>query len=142
MHSIGHGSSNGAETAQQCRDRIRRFHLELTAGMASRLAAVPEGDGTMLDNTLIVYLSDNSNLHHSTAVEWPILTLGGLGGAWKGGGRYLAWPRYGRQGHRTIGNFLTTVCHAAGQAVEHFGHLDLALSADLDQRGPLSELLG
>ena len=142
VHSIGHGSSNGAETAQQCRDRIRRFHLELTAGMAARLAAVPEGDGSMLDNTLIVYLSDNSNLHHSTAVEWPILTLGGLGGAWKGGGRYLAWPRYGRQGHRTIGNFLTTVCHAAGQAVEHFGQLDLALSADLDQRGPLSELLG
>ena len=142
VHSIGHGSSNGAETAQQCRDRIRRFHLELTAGMAARLAAVPEGDGSMLDNTLIVYLSDNSNLHHSTAVEWPILTLGGLGGAWKGGGRYLAWPRHGRQGHRTIGNFLTTVCHAAGQPVEHFGQLDLALSTDLDQRGPLGELLG
>ena len=109
--------------------------------MAKRLAAAPEGDGTMLDNTLIVYLSDNSNLHHSTAVEWPILTLGGLGGAWQGGGRYLAWPGYGRRGHRTIGNFLTTICHAAGRPVEHFGQVDLALSGAAEQRGPLPELL-
>ena len=86
VHSIGHGSSNGAETAQQCRDRIRRFHLELTAGMAKRLAAVPEGDGSMLDNTLIVYLSDNSNLHHSTGIEWPMLVLGNLGTALHDGG--------------------------------------------------------
>jgi len=141
VHSIGHGSSNGAETAQQCRDRIRRFHLELTAGMARRLDAVPEGDGTMLDNTLIVYLSDNSNLHHSTGVEWPILVLGDLGGRLRAGGRYLAWPRYGRKGHRTIGNWLTTVCHAAGQPVEHFGQADLALPGDIEQLGPLPELL-
>ncbi len=141
VHSIGHGSSNGEMTAQQCRDRIRRFHLELTAGMASRLAEVPEGDGTMLDNTLIVYVSDNSNLHHSTAFEWPMLVLGDLGGALRAGGRYLAWPRYGKQGHRTIGNWLTTVCHAAGAPVDHFGQADLALSSDVDQLGPLQELL-
>ena len=131
----------GEETAQQCRDRIRRFHLELTAGLAKRLADTPEGDGTMLDNTLIVYLSDNSNLHHSTAVEWPMLVLGDLGGALKAGGRYLAWPRYGCSGHKTIGNWLTTVCHAAGYPVEHFGQPDLALGADIDQVGPLAELL-
>jgi len=142
VHSIGHGSSNGTETAQECRNRIRTFHVQLIAGMAKRLAEVPEGDGTMLDNTVIVYLSDNSNLHHSTAIEWPMVVLGDLGGKLKTGGRYLAYPRYGKQGHRTIGNWLTTVCHAAGLPRDHFGQPDLALSKEIDQLGPLPELLG
>jgi hypothetical protein len=67
-----------------------------------------------------------------------MLVLGGLGGALRAGGRYLA---YGKQGHRTIGNWLTTVCHAAGAPVDHFGQADLALSSDVDQLGPLQELL-
>lgn len=141
VHSVGHGSSNGTETAQQCRDRIRRFHLELVAGMAERLRATPEGDGSMLDNTLIVYLSDNSDRHHSSAMEWPMLAIGDLGGALRMGNRYLAWPRYGSRGHRTISNWLTTVCHAAGEPIEQFGQVDLALSEESNQIGPLSELL-
>jgi hypothetical protein len=141
VHSIGHGSSNGTETAQQCRNRIRTFHVELIAAMAERLAAVPEGDGTMLDNTVIVYLSDNSNLHHSTGIEWPMLVLGNLGGQLKTNGRYLAYPRYGRRNHRTIGNWLTTLCHAAGIPQDHFGQADLALAKEIDQLGPLPELL-
>ncbi len=141
VHSIGHGSSNGTETAQQCRNRIRTFHVELIASMAKRLAAVPEGDGTMLDNTVIVYLSDNSNLHHSTAIEWPMVVLGNLGAKLKTAGRYLAYPRYGRRNHRTIGNWLTTLCHAAGVPQDHFGQPDLALAKEVDQLGPLPELL-
>ena len=141
VHSVGHGSSNGTETAQQCRDRIRRFHLELVAGMAERLRATPEGDGSMLDNTLIVYLSDNSDRHHSSAMEWPMLALGNLGGTLRMGNRYLAWPRYGSRGHSTIGSWLTTVCHAAGEPVEHFGQPDLALSEEAHRIGPLPELL-
>jgi hypothetical protein len=141
VHSIGHGSSNGTETAQECRNRIRTFHVELIASMAERLAKVPEGDGTMLDNTVIVYVSDNSNLHHSTAIEWPMVVLGNLGGQLKSDGRYLAYPRYGRKGHRTIGNWLTTLCHAAGLPQDHFGQADLALAKEIDQLGPLPELL-
>ncbi len=141
VHSIGHGSSNGTETAQECRNRIRTFHVELIASMAERLAKVPEGDGTMLDNTVIVYVSDNSNLHHSTAIEWPMVVLGNLGGQLKSDGRYLAYPRYGRKGHRTIGNWLTTLCHAAGLLQDHFGQADLALAKEIDQLGPLPELL-
>ena len=99
---------------------IRKFHLELTAALANRLAATPEGDGTMLDNTLIVYLSDNSDKHHSSGTEWPLLMLGGLRGRAKAGGRYLAYPRYGSGSHRhTIGNLWTSVCHLTGEPREH-----------------------
>ena len=143
VHSIGHGSSSGALSAQECRNRIRAFHLQLTGALASRLAATPEGDGSMLDNTLIVYLSDNSDKHHSSGTEWPLLMLGGLRGRAASGGRYLAYPRYGRASHRhTIGNLWTTVCHLTGEPVEHFGQADLALGDAALQRGPLDELLG
>ncbi|MEM7013863.1 MAG: DUF1552 domain-containing protein, partial [Verrucomicrobiota bacterium] len=72
VHSVGHGSGSGSLSAQDCRNMIRTFHVELISGMAAKLAATPEGDGTMLDNTLIVYVSDNSDKHHSSATEWPM----------------------------------------------------------------------
>ena len=92
-------------------------------------------------NTVIVYLSDNSDKHHSFANEWPLLLFGGkFNGRLKSTGRYLQYPDYGKQGHRTIGNFLTTIVQAAGLPDKHIGHSDLGL-IDLDQEGPLHELL-
>ena len=49
-----------------------------------------EGDGTMLEKAVIVYLSDPSDLHRYAAVEWPTLVLGSFGGALKINGRYFA----------------------------------------------------
>jgi hypothetical protein len=141
VHGIGHGATIGEHNSEQCRDMIRKFHLELLSGLMHKLAKAPEGDGTMLDNTVIVYISDNSDKHHSFANEWPLLLFGGkFNGKLKSTGRYLQYPDYGKQGHRTIGNFLTTIVQAAGLPDKHFGHLDLGLS-DIDQEGPLHELL-
>jgi hypothetical protein len=142
VHSIGHGSSSGDYSAQDCRNMIRDFHVEMISHMAAKLDKVPEGDGTMLDNTLIVYVSDNSDKHHSSATEWPMVVLGNLGGALKTKGRYLAYPRYGSANHKqTIGNWLTTICHAAGVPQDHFGQPDFALGKLEVQQGPLHELL-
>ena len=143
VHSIGHGASSGSLSSQDCRNMIRTFHVEQIAGMASRLQAIPEGDGTMLDNTVIVYLSDNSDKHHSSAREWPMVVVGNLGGQIKSEGRYLAYPAYETADHHhTIGNWWTTLCHAAGCPVEHFGQPDFALGKPESQQGPLNELLG
>ncbi|MFT5731585.1 MAG: hypothetical protein ACJAZN_000382 [Planctomycetota bacterium] len=142
VHSIGHGSSSGALSSQDCRNRIRTFHFELIAALAAKLEAVPEGDGSMLDNTVIVYVSDNSDKHHSTGVEWPMVVLGDLGGKLKSAGRYIAYPAYGAPAHHhTIGNWHTTLCHAAGAPQEHFGQPDYALGKLADQSGPLTEVL-
>ncbi len=48
-----------------------------------------EGDGTMLDNTVIIYTSDNGETHHSSGVNFPLLILVDLGGRLKRG-RYFA----------------------------------------------------
>ena len=142
VHSIGHGSSSGSLSSQDCRNMIRKFHVDLIAQMAETLAKVPEGDGSMLDNTLIVYLSDNSDKHHSSATEWPMFALGNVAGQLNSKGRYLAYPRYGAANHKqTLGNWLTTICHVAGIEQDHFGQPDFALGKLDMQKGPLSELL-
>ncbi|MDA0587710.1 MAG: DUF1552 domain-containing protein [Planctomycetota bacterium] len=142
VHSVGHGASSGEMSSQDCRNIIRTFHCDLIADMATKLKAIPEGDGTMLDNTIIVYVSDNSDKHHSSATEWPMVVLGNLGGRLNSKGRYLSYPSYGSPAHRhTIGNWLTTLCHVAGFPQDHFGQPDFALGRDVDQQGPLSELL-
>jgi hypothetical protein len=100
---------------------------------------VPEGDGTMLDNTLIVYVSDGAEGHHSRCWEWPFVMLGSAGGKLKNG-RYVDYPGYGQLGHRTTANLYTTFLNLAGSSAERFGMADPNLK-DLDQTGPLTELL-
>lgn len=139
-HHYGHGGGVNGLTYEQCFVRVRRFHTRLIADLCRKLQAVPEGDGTMLDNTLIVYLSDSGDAHHPTLYEWPMVLLGNLGGRLRPGGRYLQFPRYQAAGHRTTANLFVTLLHAAGRPTERFGVADPALR-DIDPRGPLPELL-
>ena len=66
-------------------ERIARFHVEQYAYLASRLDSMKEGDGTVLDNSCLMFMSnmfvgrkhDNSRL--------PLVLAGGLGGTLKTG---------------------------------------------------------
>lgn len=138
-HSIGHGGSYNGMTWDVLATTIRRFHFELIARLMKKLEAVPEGNGTMLDNTCIVYLSDAAEGHHSRCWEWPFVVIGNLGGKLKSG-RYIEYPYWGKKGHKTIGNLYATFLHAIGDNREFFGTKDPQLK-DLDLNGPLSELL-
>ncbi len=138
-HHTGHGGSQNGMSWEETYNMIRRFHFDLIARLAKKLDSVPEGDGTMLDNTVIVYLSDGAEGHHSRCWEWPVVVLGNAGGKLKTG-RYVDYPGYGQLGHRTTANLYTTFLHLAGSSVERFGMADPNLK-DLDQTGPLTELL-
>ena len=65
--------------------RINRFHVSLFAGFLAKLAATPEGDGSLLDHALYLYGSGmgNPNLHDHTNL--PILVAGGAAGKMRGG---------------------------------------------------------
>jgi hypothetical protein len=138
-HSIGHGGSFQGKTWADLYNIIRRYHFDLIAGLMRKLEKVPEGSGTMLDNTVIVYLSDGAEGHHSRCWEWPMVVIGDMGGKLKTG-RYVDYPGYGRKGHRTTANLYLTLLHLAGAKRDTFGTPDPNLK-DLDQTGPLSELL-
>ena len=73
LHGVGHGAAYGRASSEDCHVELRRFHTRLIAGLAAKLEAVKEGDGTMLDNALIVYLSDSGEGHHPSLHEWPIV---------------------------------------------------------------------
>ena len=139
-HGIGHNVSRGSQ--EECRDIIRRHHSGLLANMAGKLKAVPEGDGNMLDNTMIIFFSDSANKHHGDCLEWPYVVIGGCGGKLNIPGCYIRYPKYGDDGCRTIGNWWTTLLNAFGNPIEHYGNEDLVLKQNGNSyRGPLSELM-
>jgi hypothetical protein len=138
-HSIGHGGSFEGKKWDELYNIIRRYHMDLIAGLVRKLEAVREGDGTMLDNTVILYLSDGAEAHHSRCWEWPMVMLGNMGGKLKAG-RYVDYPGYGHKGHRTTANMYVTLLQLAGSQRTSYGVADPNLK-DLDQHGPLEELL-
>jgi hypothetical protein len=133
-------NKDGAVEGRIARDKIRKLHMDMIARLAAKLDAVPEGNGTMLDNTIIVYFAHAGDRHHPNFFTWPLVTIGGLGGAIKTG-RYLQFPSHGELGHHTLGNFYTTILHAAGMPQDGFGHKDLQLGPEVDQECPLEHLL-
>lgn len=140
LHHIGHGGSYGEKNYEACFVELRRFHTKLIAELARKLDSIPEGDGTMLDNSLIVYLSDSGESHHPNLYEWPVVLLGNLGGKLKTKGRYLEFPRYQAPQHRTMANLYCTLLHAVGKPRDKFGIADAGLKG-IDQSGPLGDLL-
>jgi Protein of unknown function (DUF1552) len=140
LHGIGHGNSYGRTSSEDCFVELRQFHTKLIAELAKKLAESPEGNGTMLDNTLIVYLSDSGEAHHPSLYEWPVVLIGDLGGSLKTRGRYLQLPQYGAKGHRTTANLYCTLLHALGNPRDKFGVIDPDLK-EIDQTGPIGELL-
>lgn len=142
VHGIGHGETTNGKTPEQARDIIRLHHMKLLADLAGKLRNIPEGDGTMLDNTTIIYLSDSGNEHHGNLNEWPYLVIGGSGGRLNIAGKYIQYPEYGVRGHKTIGNWWTTLLNAFGNPIDHYGNFDLTLQKNgLEQRGALPELI-
>jgi hypothetical protein len=142
VHAIGHETGSNGRTSLECRDLIREYHIKLIAKLAKKLQNVPEGDGTMLDNTMIIYMSDAAEAHHGSGIEWPYVIVGGCGGKLRIPGHYIQAPGYHQDGHRTIGNFYTSILNAYGDPVEHYGNLDITLEKrGISQRGPVSDLL-
>lgn len=139
-HGIGHGGSAAGMSHTECHALIRRKCMEKVAKFIKTLESVPEGDGTMMDNTLVVYMSDSAEGHHPVCQEWPFVLIGDLGGRLKLGNRYLRFPNYGQTGHRTIANMYASLLHAVGDPVDRFGVKDSAI-LDLDQDGPLAEIM-
>ena len=154
VHHIGHmiegtdqnpGPGGGQDFANgmgefATRELIMDYHMQNIAKMAAKLKSVPEGDGTMLDNTVIVYLSDHGEKHHSNCYEWPMLALGNIGETFKAGS-YIHLPGWGESGHRTIASLYKSLLFIAGLPPDNFGQPDRTLLKSIDQSGPLTEWL-
>jgi hypothetical protein len=66
-------------------ERISRFHLSQMAYLAQKLDSMPEGDGTVLDNSCLMFLSNMWAGWKHDNMKVPVVTVGGLGGTLKTG---------------------------------------------------------
>jgi len=141
-HGYGHMGGNRRDAKGiPYYEKTRGWLFGLIAKLAQRLEKTPEGDGNMLDNTIIVYMSDAPDTHHSTGYEWPLAIVGNLKGKMNLGGRYINFPGYGKPGHHTVGALYTTFLNCVGQPQQTFGRLDPDLDEKAMQTGPLAQLM-
>ena len=70
---------------------INRFHMEQFAHFLKRLDSIEEGDGTLLDHSMLVYGSGLADGNKHTHHDLPVLVAGGGGGALHPG-RHVRYP--------------------------------------------------
>ncbi len=142
MHDVGHGKAIGGVQADEIRKRACRHHMTLIDRIVSRLKSIPEGQGTMFDNTTLCYFPDSGETHHSQGTEYPFLVLSGQNSRLDIRRRYIRLPNYGQDGHKTLGNWYTTILNAYGNPIAHYGDLDTGLAKyNLNQKGPIEAFL-
>ena len=97
--------------------------------LLDRLAAIPEGGGSMLDNTLVVWGSELGKGNTHSFAQIPFVLAGGAGGALRPG-RFLQVPA-----GTTHNRLLVSICQAMGAtAINTVGNTDTGT-------GPLPGLL-
>ncbi|HXD88374.1 MAG TPA: DUF1552 domain-containing protein [Urbifossiella sp.] len=110
-HSYSH-SNEGKEY-----QAIVKFHIEQYAYLIDRLAKMPEGERTVLDNSCLMFVSEHWNAHNGHHV--PVVLAGGLGGTLKTG-RSLDYIKAGNDKRRLCSLYLALM-HRMGLKSMSFG---------------------
>ena len=143
IHPLGHDEAFGGVPAWKTREQIRISHVNQINTIIEKLKQVPEGKGTMFDNTMIMYFPENGETHHGVGSEAPFLIMSGSGCNLDIAGRYVRLPYLGNEGHKTLGNLYTTLLNAHGNRIKHYGDLDLEMSRKkFDQLGSIKQFMG
>jgi hypothetical protein len=112
-HSVSHHRDDPERMAAW--GRIGTYHAELFARFLEKLRATPDGDGNLLDHSMVLYGSGLSNANVHAKNDLPCLVAGGAGGR-HGGNRHLRYPRA-----TPWSNLLVALGQKAGLEVERIG---------------------
>ena len=115
-HPTSHHGNDPEKVAKIA--KINTFHVSLFAEFLQKLKATPEGDGSLLDNTVYMYGSGmgNSSLHDH--VNLPILVAGGSATGMQGG-RHIRYDE-----GTPLGNLHLTLLDRVGVRLDTFGDSD------------------
>ena len=107
-------------------ERVSRYYVSQLAYLAGRLDAMPEGEGTVLDNSCLLFISNmwSGSKHDSTKV--PVILAGGLGGALETG-RVLDFTESGDENRKLCSLYLSLM-DRMGVTLDHFGDADTRLA--------------
>ncbi len=112
-HSITHHQNDPVKIANVA--KIDAHLVKTFAYFLERLKATPDGDGTLLDHSMILYGSSLSDANAHTHHDLPICLAGGGAGQIKGG-RHLRFPK-----DTPLNNLLLNMLDRAGVPVDQFG---------------------
>jgi len=119
-HSISH-HMNKDETMEEYL-RISAWHVEQYAYFLGRLKSIREGDGTLLDNSMVMFVSDLRDGNRHSPRDLPILLAGKGGGKLKTG-QNVVFPK-----ETNLANLYLTMLHAQGINVPAFADSNRMLS--------------
>jgi hypothetical protein len=121
-HPLTHHGNDPAKIEKVA--RINRFHVSLFADFLAKLRATSEGNGNLLDHSLVLYGSGMGNPNQHDHDNLPILVAGGAAGRMRGG-------RHIRFGQPTpLANLHLTLLDKVGVRLDSFA----------DSRGKVEEL--
>ena len=112
-HAISHHQNRAEKMDKNV--KIQTYHAGLFAKFLEKLRSTPDGTGSLLDNSIIVYGSNMSNSNAHNHFPLPNLVIGGATGRMKGG-RHLRYPD-----HTPMTNLLLTVLDKAGIGMDSLG---------------------
>ena len=134
ISDTGHGLGHLDQPDNLIWTKIRQYNCEMLVKLMKALEAIPEGGGSMMDNTLIVYTSNNAEKQHSDGATWPFVLLGNAGRRFKTG-------QYTNIKERPINDLYTTFLHGIGAPVDRFNMDKNLATLHHSKLGPIEELL-
>ena len=112
-HPLSHHLDDPAKIATM--SKINTYHVSLFAEFVETLRATPDGDGSLLDHSLLLYGAGMSNSNAHAASDLPIMLVGGAAGGLVGG-RHLTYRR-----DTPMANLLVAIMETLDVPVEKVG---------------------
>jgi hypothetical protein len=112
-HSVTHHQNDKEKIEKVV--KINTHHVQMFAYLLDKLRSTPDGDGNLLDHSMIVYGSSIADGNMHTHVDLPIVLAGGAAGQIKGG-RSIRYPK-----KTPMTNLLLTMLDKAGVQAEKIG---------------------
>jgi hypothetical protein len=110
-HSVSHHGNDPAKIEQNV--KINTYHMRLFARFLETLRSAPDGDGSVLDHSLIFYGGGMGNPNGHLSDPLPVVAVGGGVGR---GHRHIQLPP-----RTPVGNLWLTVAQRYGSAIDTFG---------------------
>ncbi|HEY5646983.1 MAG TPA: DUF1552 domain-containing protein [Pseudomonadales bacterium] len=111
-HPLSHHQDEPAKLERL--GKLNAYHFDAFARFVKKLAATPEGDGTLLDHSMFLYGSGMSDSNTHFHDDLPIALVGGKGTGIRGG-RYVRYPK------QPLTNLHITILEKMGYPVETLG---------------------
>ena len=113
-HSLSHHLDDPTRIGTM--SKINTYHVSLFADFVEKMRSTPDGDGSLLDHSLLLYGAGMSNSNAHAPINLPLMVVGGAAGGLKGG-RHIKYPE-----DTLAANLLMAIMEKLGVPMEQVGN--------------------